>query len=265
MSICVRKSRCLLFVVTLSASLTQDAGGRPASSTRFADQGLQWDADVRAKYYSLDQGSRMMPLAWLQALKRQDGGSFLGDGLARYGYLPNPGQENHDHLPVGFSVAPSPQGPSVGLPGAACHTREIDVDGQTWRIDGGPGFVDFQSFLADLDTATLRVLATDEAFHAFARAVVGSDGDSTAIATLRTAVELWSKRFHTLKQPRYTRALREATCAVHSTLAHGSRADRLTAAVAHKLRYAGIEGCMRPFLIFGEVATRDAKVSAESS
>ena len=140
----------------------------------------------------------MIPLAWLRALKRRDGALFLGDGLARYGYLPSPEHTSLDDLPVGFQVAMSPQGPSVGLTCAACHTREIEVDGQTWRIDGGPAFVDFQSFLADLDAAVLRVLATDEAFHVFARAIIGAGGTPATIKDLRAAVGLWSRRFHTL-------------------------------------------------------------------
>ena len=41
---------------------------------------------------------------------------------------------------------------------AACHTRQIEVDGVAYRIDGGPAIVDFQSFLADLDTAVGTVL-----------------------------------------------------------------------------------------------------------
>lgn len=186
-----------LVIVAAASMATTSACGDPVSATRFADQGAQWGA-LRGAFYRLDQGSRIMPLSWLQALERADGKPFLGDQLAQYGFLPDPSPTNADRLPVGFSLAPSPVGLSVGLTCAACHTREIEVAGQTWRIDGGPGFIDFQSFLAELDKAVLRLLASEKAFNAFAKKVIGGDGDRAAILDLRAAVELWSRRFHTL-------------------------------------------------------------------
>ena len=56
---------------------------------------------------------------------------------------------------------------------AACHTRQISVDGKAYRIDGGPAIADFQSFLADLDAATGRALDDPAAFDEFADAVLG--------------------------------------------------------------------------------------------
>ena len=44
-----------------------------------------------------------MPLVWFEALKQPDGEPFAGDGLARYGYLPNPTSPTPG-LPVGFTV-----------------------------------------------------------------------------------------------------------------------------------------------------------------
>ena len=51
----------------------------------YADQGSNWNATTRNSYYTQDQGSRLMPLSWLQALKRPDGTSFLADGLTSAG------------------------------------------------------------------------------------------------------------------------------------------------------------------------------------
>ena len=60
---------------------------------------------------------------------------FLADGLDRYGYLSNEGSSG---LPVGFTVA-GPEGSEIaGMTCAACHTRQIEVDGVAYRIDGGP-------------------------------------------------------------------------------------------------------------------------------
>src|SRR5580693_8297649 len=73
------------------------------TTPEFVNQGPNWTAATRADFYSRDQGSRMIPLAWLRALKQPNGQPFLSDSLVRYGYLPNPA--NSDQLPVGFTAS----------------------------------------------------------------------------------------------------------------------------------------------------------------
>ena len=174
---------------------------RPSGSPILLDQGAGWTDAARADFYSRDQGSQIMPLAWLEALEQPSGTPFLADSLGRYGYLANPA--NNNFLPVGFTAA-GPEGSEIaGMTCAACHTRQISVGGSEYRIDGGPAIVDFQSFLADLDTAVGAVLASDAAFQAFARRVLGATAQPADVAALRQAVELWHLRYHTLM----TRAL----------------------------------------------------------
>ena len=175
---------------------------RPSSgSPILLDQGAGWTDATRADFYSRDQGSQIMPLAWLEALEQPSGTPFLADSLGRYGYLANPA--NNNFLPVGFTAA-GPEGSEIaGMTCAACHTRQISVDGSEYRIDGGPAIVDFQSFLADLDTAVGAVLASDAAFQAFAQRVLGATAQPADVAALRQAVELWHLRYRTLM----TRAL----------------------------------------------------------
>src|SRR5712671_3112727 len=168
----------------------------------FADQGPAWTSAKRDDFYSRDQGSRMIALRWLQALKQPNAQPFLADSLARYGYLPNPANSNG--LPVGFTATGLTGSQVAGMTCAACHTRQIIAEGKTYRIDGGPAIVDFQSFLADLDTALGRVLASAAAFNSFATAVLASTTpDPEDIADLRKEVEAWFERYHTL----ITRAL----------------------------------------------------------
>jgi mono/diheme cytochrome c family protein len=175
---------------------------RPSSgSPILLDQGAGWTDAARVDFYSRDQGSQIMPLAWLKALEQPTGTPFLADSLGRYGYLANPA--NNNFLPVGFTAA-GPEGSEIaGMTCAACHTRQITVHGSEYRIDGGPAIVDFQSFLADLDTAVGAVLASDAAFQAFAQRVLGATAQPADVAALRQAVELWHLRYHTLM----TRAL----------------------------------------------------------
>ena len=157
----------------------------------YVRQGNAWTAAARADFYSRDQGSRIIPLAWLRALKAADGQPFLHDGLARYGYLPNP--NGRFNLPVGFMAAAGPAGVQyAAMNCSACHTRQIAVGGSEYRIDGGPAISDFQAFLSDLDAAVGRVLADDTAFAAFAAAVPGAGPD------LRDQVAAWYRREHVL-------------------------------------------------------------------
>jgi hypothetical protein len=154
------------------------------------DQGINWTAIARADFYSHDQGSRVIPLRWVTALKQPNGAPFMADSLSRYGYLANEGSMPPG-LPVGFTVASSTNGEVLGMTCAACHTRQITVKGQSYRIDGGPAIVDFQSFLTDLDVAVGSVLKTDTDFDDFARTVIGSSATAEQVAALRKDVSDW--------------------------------------------------------------------------
>jgi cytochrome c551/c552 len=161
------------------------------------DQGTKWTAFARKDFYSRDQGSRLMPLRWIVALKQPNGEPFMADSLGRYGYLPNKDSQPAG-LPVGFTVASGKDGQDIGMNCSACHTRQIEVAGTSYRIDGGPGIVDFQSFLADLDIAVNTVLTNEQAFTDFARAVLGPSSTAEDKEKLRAAVQAWHLPYHTL-------------------------------------------------------------------
>ncbi|MGH1417142.1 MAG: di-heme-cytochrome C peroxidase [Pelagimonas sp.] len=167
------------------------------ADTVFVNQGSEWTNGLRNAFYTQDQGSRIMPLTWMRALKQQSGEPFLGDALARYGYLPMSGRSDAD-LPVGFSTNDFGGTQAVGMTCAACHVREIDVNGTAYRIDGGPGIVDFQSLLKDLDDAVLAVLDDDAVFESFATDVLGTGASPSEKEALKADVTIWSNRFHTL-------------------------------------------------------------------
>ena len=175
------------------AALTAQAG-----PVFYAAQGPDWGRSEREAFYFTDQGSRIMPLAWMRALKAPDGAGFLADGLARYGYIQGENGPAAD-IPVGFTLAPTKaSGDMIGMTCAACHTRQIEIEGASWRLDGGPAIVDFQAFLADLDKGMLAALKDEASFKAFGDAVLGEGADADARARLRVEADLWSKRFHTL-------------------------------------------------------------------
>ncbi|MCJ2052220.1 di-heme-cytochrome C peroxidase [Methylobacterium sp. J-070] len=182
--------------------LTGPAARAQSTLPGHVDQGSDWTDPVRRAFYVQSQGSELMPLAWLKALKQPDGTPFLAGSLSRYGYLPNP--DSRDDLPVGFTFA-GPAGAEIaGMTCAACHTRQIMVDGTAYRIDGGPAIADFQSLLGDLDAAVGAILASEAAFEPFAKAVLGeAANDTDAVQNLTFFVKAWYDRYHTLM----TRAL----------------------------------------------------------
>jgi mono/diheme cytochrome c family protein len=160
----------------------------------YLDQG--WQSGQRDAFYAGPQGSEVMLLSWVRALKQADGAPFLAGNLGRYGYLPNP--DSAAGLPVGFTAAGAPGSEQFGMTCAACHTREIDVAGRPYRIDGGPAIVDFQPFLEDLNAAVKRALASPAAFKDFADAVLGDGAKPAAVAKLHKDLKAWELRFDTL-------------------------------------------------------------------
>jgi len=155
------------------------------------DQGSDWTELRRRQFYSVDQGSRLIKYKWLQALRQDNGEPFLADSLSRYGYLPNSASPNK--LPIGFQVN---EDGWLGITCSACHTRQIEVDGTQYRVDGGPTLADFQHFLTDLDQAMARTLADPVEFREAAKRVRGADVDPSEIAGLKARVTDWYVPYH---------------------------------------------------------------------
>lgn len=163
----------------------------------YTDQGNKWTKLSRDKYYTQDQGSRFIPLAWIKALKQPNGAPFMADSLSRYGYLPNPNSPEPG-LPVGFVATPGQGGKVLGLTCAACHTRQIEVDKVAYRIDGGPAISDIQSLFADLDMAVGAVLKDPKTFSGFASAVLGPNPSKAASDKLQADLAAWYLPYDTI-------------------------------------------------------------------
>jgi hypothetical protein len=187
-------------IAALAVALAAAAlpASRPATALeRFNQQssftGAPWDAAAWNDFYSRSQGSQLIPFDWIKALKQANGQPFLADGLARYGYLPNPASPTPG-LPVGFVVSEGQLGPSC----AACHTREIEVEGKAYRVDGGPAFADIGALWADLDVAVGKILDEPAAFADFAKAVLGAGYNPAGEAELKKKVTAWRERHHAI-------------------------------------------------------------------
>ena len=161
------------------------------------DQGPNWTAAAQKDFYARDQGSRWIPWAWISALKQANGKPFMADSLDRYGYLPNP-ESSPQGLPVGWVVISQDGADMLGLTCAACHTRQIEVRGKSYRIDGGPAIADIGSFWRDLDLAVGKVLLDGPTFEDFATTVLGAGKSPEKEKALREQVQAWQKRAHAI-------------------------------------------------------------------
>jgi mono/diheme cytochrome c family protein len=186
-----------MFVLSAALLMTVPAAAngpaRMRDAVAYTDQGSQWTAEARSRYYVQDQGSRLIPYAWLAALRDSGGRPFLRDQFARYGFLFN--DESAASLPVGFHVAEDAGLQQTGITCAACHVRQITHGGRSYRMDGGPAIIDIESFFKDLNAAVQHTLDQPAAFAAFKLAVVGAAGDG---AVLRGKLSAWHLRYHTL-------------------------------------------------------------------
>ena len=139
----------------------------------FLNQG--WSNLDRNMFYTTSQGSQMMPYDWFRALERAESETlFVADGLARFGYLPNPDKTNNPHgLPVGFVKDSGENGDWIGMTCSACHTNQIKFTGKTLQIDGGPTDADMWALISELGASLAKTSASpgDAKFLRFAARV----------------------------------------------------------------------------------------------
>ena len=179
----------------------------------FLDQGSSWQKQDREDFYSKDQGSWIIPYAWIVALNQPNGLPFMRDSLARYGYLPNAKSiKNPEGLPVGFLVAKSDLlGPQFSMTCSACHTRQLTVANTRYIADGGPSFTDLQSFIQDLDAAVGYTLASPYEFSQFqsrvsaqlARTTSRRTGNTSSIPSYQQLMN-WYVPWHTITSRSFT-------------------------------------------------------------
>lgn len=182
-------------------------GGGASVGTR--TQG--WTETDRYGWYRGTQGSRLMPLAWFNALEQPGSTAAFNDTgfLTSFGYIP-PAAADKIRLPIGFAVDRQPDTalkvtqlrwyagqrgdskesaePWLGLNCSACHTAELSYQGKALRIDGGPGLGDFQSFIEAVDKALVQTRADPAKFDRFAAKVLAGKDNPANRASLTQAL-----------------------------------------------------------------------------
>src|SRR5690625_7747154 len=95
-----------------------------------------------------------------------------------YRYLPQkPTFFNPDGLPVGF-VKESYRGKDyIGFTCAACHTGQVNYQGQAIRIDGAPAMADMVGFLVGLEKSLFATLDHEQKRERFVEHVLAQNND----------------------------------------------------------------------------------------
>ena len=133
--------------------------GESFSLPVYLDQG--WTPADSLWYYNLTQGSALIPYDFYLALEQFDSETLVRDNhnIDQYRYLPQRSSFfNPDGLSLGF-VKDTYQGKDyMGLTCAACHTSQVNYQGQAIRIDGGPAMADMVGFLTAMQKAMQQTL-----------------------------------------------------------------------------------------------------------
>ena len=155
-------------------------------------QSQGWSQSQMKDWYELSQGSRLIPMRWLEALKTSDGRPFLSRAnLESYGYAYMPGRQ--DALPIGFVLDTNATDPSpwLGFNCSACHTSRLKVGAAEVLVHGGQSMADLQSLMNALIDAVSAVRKNDAAFAEFATKALDAGATEEKKAALRDAVDKW--------------------------------------------------------------------------
>jgi hypothetical protein len=169
------------------------------------DQG--WSTKQKVEWYTLTQGSRLLPLAWFRALEQPGSNKLFLDRayIESFRYLPH-ASAGAGRLPVGFTIdtqddsdlgitqlrwkeKQSSREAWMGLNCSACHTSEITHKGKRMRIEGGATLADAQRFIDELNRALVETRDNAEKHDRFAKVVLKGADTPTNRAMLKKELE----------------------------------------------------------------------------
>lgn len=191
---------CLLFLVLTQNSLAQSCDSGLSEGAYDSEVVLpqNLNCEERQEFWFTDQGSQIIPYKWFLQLEQPDNSNKFADpaNMDEYRYLPKkPTARNPDGLPVGFTKGSAKSNRAygkisndwLGMTCAACHTGQVEFEGNKFLIDGAPAMADFEGMVLDLAASMKATLADEAKFERFA-AAVGGDKD-----TLRGQLEQITK------------------------------------------------------------------------
>ncbi|MBX2847219.1 MAG: cytochrome c, partial [Acidiferrobacterales bacterium] len=144
-----------------AVSMSNASLGESYTTPVYVDQG--WDEADSLWFYNTTQGSNLLPYDFFVELEQANSSKKFIDPehIDELRYLPQKATKfNPDALPLGFVKDTYKDRDYVGLTCAACHTGQVNYQGNAVRIDGGAASADMDKFLVALQEA-LTETATD--------------------------------------------------------------------------------------------------------
>lgn len=187
-----------LFIVLLT--FVESAQATPSLRMKWLAQG--WSENTRSKFYSISQGSQLMPYRWFLALETPQGDKPFKDILTTsYGFIPRKrSKDNPDALPIGMVKDQDPSGEWIGINCAACHTALIRYGDSRIVVDGSSATHDAYRFIQDVNKA-LQATRTDPGrFSRFARKVLAIKWSKQRKAELLRALGKHVREFDTFAE-----------------------------------------------------------------
>jgi len=176
-------------------AMPESAFGDGYTTPIYLDQG--WSPADSLWYYNTTQGSALIPYDLFVSLEQADSETlFRADrNMDRYRYLPQkPSLFNPDGLPVGFARDTYQGKDYMGFTCAACHTGQINYEGQAIRIDGGPAMADMVGFLTGLEKALKRSREDPAKQQRLVERVLARDNDYASADQVKADLERWTRR-----------------------------------------------------------------------
>lgn len=211
--------------VALSACKTTDTGQDSQSSSMGGQVWLEqgWTDTERLQYHYTSQGTATipMPYEWFVSLEQPLSKDIKKDiqhkTLSEPGYLSDtlgfiPGvqddQLNPKGLPVGFALQPNFPNEvlerrvnALGLTCAACHTGQMEVNGQRIMFDGGAATSDLTALTAVVAKTMLETRMLPTRFNRFAKRVLTLEGkENTPVNRALLKIEFTKVLMATLKE-----------------------------------------------------------------
>ena len=163
-----------------------------------------WPKADRTTWYKTSQGSRLLPMAWYDALVLKGGDTRFASrsNQQRYASL----FCDDSDLPLGFVIDQAEGKPdALGLTCAACHTGVLDYNGQAFIVEGGSSELDLQTYLTDI-FAALDGLFTEAssgegtAWPAFAAEILGEPYSRAQEDALFEDLATWLEKRYQVQQ-----------------------------------------------------------------
>lgn len=186
---------CIFLFILLISLISNTAQACSLYKGYKANLAQDWPQKDRDIWYKTSQGSRLIPVAWYDALKHTDTDLPFKHAttLARYTDLAC----QDTLLPLGFIKDTAADGDEAyGFTCAACHTGTLHHPDGQFIVEGGTSSMDLQSFMYDMYQSVLQIFraappTAAEPWTHFANQVLGPGHTGSQASALRLELAEW--------------------------------------------------------------------------